>query len=313
MTRVRAVLGCLLVLASVIGFVPHAGAAPDQDVATCVASGQMTNTPLQPLPGPMTFTGYLLLDCVTVGTGDDGGTWYLPFAGSSSTQSCAAGTGSGSVVNGATSEFDGDVWAGSFTYVHAGLTVTVSGTVYTDGDDGRAHRLAAELALVPSSPSCPTGGGSSSLTGSATIVDGVVLPPLTAGAAACAASGVEHYPSWLDSNLAPRPVVMEIVLDCTGLPSGGWALLVDGIAPFSVCAAEQGSGSVVSSATPIGSVSGSVVWSRVGAVMLIEGSVSSGSGSATFIGQMLWAPTAPPCLGPVPFAQFTGPAAMVLT
>lgn len=311
MTRVRVLVGCLLVLVPVLGVAPPA-AAVDQDVATCVVSGQLANTPLQPIPGPMSFGGYMLLDCVTVGTGDDGGQWFLPFEGSAWLESCAAGTGSGWIKSGATSQFDGAVWGGGFSYLHAGLTAKVEGYLYTNNDGSRAHTFTAELAIVPYSPACPS-NGSSSLTGAANIVDGVSGPSINAGAGACPADGMEIYPAWpLDPTPGIRPVRLDLRLNCLGVgPANGfWGMILDGSA-VSSCAGEAGTASVVNSSTPIGSVSGAVNWVRVGVYMKIDGVVSGSGYTAAFSGVVGWTGL-PNCLTYTYMAPFSGAAAMAV-
>lgn len=313
MTRRRALLTSLLVLSAAVAPVlgPAAPAHADQDVAECVADGTLTTGTVDVLPGWMSFTGALVLDCLTVGTGDDGGTWTIGFAGSSSLASCAGGTGSGNVTGGSTSH-DGSVTGGSFSYVHAGVTVSVRGTVYTAGDGSRGHHVSAELALIPGSLSCPT-GGTSGLSGQATILDGLPVPSVQVGGAACAVAGLKAYGSLLDVGFFTRGVDMEVVFDCIGLaPAGGWWQLALTGAASGNCAVETGSAVVVTgSSSPSGPVSGGVSWVRVGVNMTIDGWFATSGWSHVFTATVAWAPAVDCAAFGTYYGSFSGPGAMV--
>jgi hypothetical protein len=115
------------------------------------------------------FVG-LTISCTGSDT-DDNGSWTIQASGHSDNETCAAGTGGGT-IDGGSSPGDGGVTGGAFTFARAGASVTVQGTILTAGE---THTFGAQFAFTPTGGECagdlskPTGGAT--LTGTAAVVE----------------------------------------------------------------------------------------------------------------------------------------------
>ncbi|MEA3076765.1 MAG: hypothetical protein QOF60_1673 [Actinomycetota bacterium] len=152
----RVVLGVVLVAAAMVwpGAAPPAAADPDAGVP-CTVVGAFTYGPgLGPVPAAQAVGGGLTVTCVLVG--DEAGVWTLPFAGTS-VEGCLGGEGTELWAAAATGP-EGPVTGGGFTYVRAGLTMDLYGTINAAAE---VHQLVAHIDWLPVGPFCvpPTVAG----------------------------------------------------------------------------------------------------------------------------------------------------------
>jgi hypothetical protein len=303
---------CLFLVATVVGGVPSpAGAAVDVDVAACTVAGHVTAAPaVTVLPKPVNYAATLTAACLAP-AGDDGGAWAITANAFGPLESCAGGEGTGTFAAGGTSQFDGAVTGGSFTYVRTSNVVNLEGKLQTSLDD-EPHHVTFHLVLVPdNSADCVnTAVTGATISGTATIAD------MVEDAAACAVTGVINYGGAGSGPIpGPVPFALNLAAACVGLgdEAGLWNITAVGLSNPESCAegvavaAVVGGGGTTNDGTITG---GSLNFVRTGLSMHVAATIftsADGGAAHAFVADLAWVPT-PPC--PVFNANLAGPGAV---